>query len=56
MGGRAFGFDSKRMDKDEYEDVLALTLARIDSSQHITGIGKGVCPYMIRRLLVTSIF
>lgn len=42
MGGRAFGFDSKRMDKDEYEDVLALTLARIDSSQHITGIGKGV--------------
>ena len=43
MGGRAFGFDAKRMDKDEYEDVLALTLARINSSHDARGtLCKGV--------------
>ena len=42
MGGKAFGFEAKRMSKDEYEDVLALTLARIDSSQTSSGMGRGV--------------
>lgn len=42
MGGRAFGFDAKRMDKWEYEDILSLSLSRIDSSQHYKGMGKGV--------------
>jgi len=46
MGGRAFfdiiNSESKRMDKDEYDDVLALTIARINNSHDMTGIAKGV--------------
>jgi hypothetical protein len=45
MGGKAFGFEAKRMDKHEYEDVLALNLARIDSSQAYKGMGRGVVSY-----------
>lgn len=45
MGGKAFGFEAKRMDKWEYEDTLALNLARIDSSQDYNGMGKGVVSY-----------
>lgn len=45
MGGKAFGLEAKRMDKNEYEDTLALNLARIDSSQHYKGMGKGVISY-----------
>lgn len=45
MGGKAFGFEAKRMGKYEYEDTLALNLARIDSSQHYNGMGKGVISY-----------
>lgn len=45
MGGKAFGFEAKRMEKDEYEDTLALNLARINSSQHYNGMGKGVISY-----------
>lgn len=45
MGGKAFGFEAKRMDRDEYEDTLALNLARIDSSQHHNGMGKGIISY-----------
>lgn len=41
MGGKAFGFEAKRMDKYEYEDTLTLNLARIDSSQQYKGMGKG---------------
>lgn len=45
MGGKAFGFEAKRMDKWEYEDTLALNLARIDSSQDFPSMGKGVISY-----------
>ena len=45
MGGKAFGFEAKRMDKWEYEDTLALNLARIDSSQVFPSMGKGVISY-----------
>lgn len=45
MGGKAFGFEAKRMDKSEYEDTLAINLARIDSSQHYNDMGKGVVSY-----------
>ena len=45
MGGKAFGFEAKRMDKPEYEDTLTLNLARIDSSQDHNGIGRGVVSY-----------
>lgn len=45
MGGKAFGFEAKRMDRWEYEDTLDLNLARIDSSQDYNGMGKGVLSY-----------
>ena len=45
MGGKAFGFEAKRMDKEEYESTLELTLERINTSNEHGCFGKGVISY-----------
>lgn len=43
MGGKAFGFDAKRMSKTEYNFVLEKMLRKIQSSQDVSGdIAEGV--------------